>query len=97
MFRKKHAPHMHAHHPQHAHAHTHDFIYASVYTYIHCSRKGHLVKLCYYRLNTSNFVSKHVWVRKGANPHGPKKVWVSKSSPIVIFSPEALHLNFDDD
>ena len=41
MFRKKHAPRMHAHpsHHTHAHhAHTHDSMYAHVYTCTHCER-----------------------------------------------------------
>ena len=86
IFRKKHAPHMHAHQSRHihdSHIHTHDTLYANVYTCIHCNRKGHLAKFCYDRLNTLNFTGKFVWVRKGANPHGPKKVW-------VIFIPLAL-------
>jgi len=61
---------------------THDTMYARVYTCAHCDRKGHLTKFCYDRINVSNFASKHVWVRKDANPRGPKKVWVSKFIPI---------------
>ena len=75
MFRKKHAPHIYAHKSRHTHAHhahTHDSLYASVYTCTHCGRKGHLAKFCYDRLNTLNFVSKNVWVRKGANPMAKK-------------------------
>ena len=30
------------------------------------------------------FANRFVWVRKGANPHGPKRVWVSKSTPILF-------------
>ena len=41
-------------------------------------------KFCYDRLNTSNFVNKFVWVRKDANPNGPNKIWVPKSTPIVF-------------
>ena len=63
---------------------THDTMYAHVYTYTHCERKGHLAKFCYDRINNSNFVNKFVWVRKGANSHGPNKVWVPKSTPIVF-------------
>ena len=73
---------MYAHPPRHTHAshiRTHDTLYARVYTCTHCDRKGHLVKFCYDRLNTINFANKLVWVRKGANPHRPKKVWVPKS------------------
>ena len=87
MFRKKHAPHMHAHHTRHTHAHhahTHDSMYAHVYTYTHCGRKVHHAKFCYDRLNTSKFANKFVWVRKDANPHGPNRVWVPKSTPIVF-------------
>ena len=36
----------------------------------------------YDRLNDSNFVNRYVWVRKGANPHGPNRVWVPKFTPI---------------
>ena len=50
----------------------------------HCGRKGHLAKFCYDRLNTSNFANKFVWVRKGANPLGPKRAWVQKTTPIVF-------------
>ena len=70
--------HIHAHH-----AHTHD-LYANVYTCIHCGRTGHLAKFCYDRIYISNFTNKFVWVRKGANPHRPKKVWVPKSIPVVF-------------
>ena len=88
MFRKKHAPHMHAHHTWHTHAHhahTHDSMYAHVYSCTHCGRKGHLAKFCYDRIHISNFANKFVWVRKGANPHGPKRVWVPKTTPPIIF------------
>ena len=85
MFQKKHASHMHAHPSRHTHAsnvHTHDTIYANVYTCTHCERTDHLTKFCYDKLNISNFVSKYVWVGKGANLGGSKKVWVPKSIPI---------------
>ena len=87
VFLKKHAPHIHAHKPRHTHAHhahTHDTMYAHVYTCTHCESKGHLTKFCYDRLNTSNFVNKFVCVRKGANLHGPNKVWVPKVTPILF-------------
>ena len=87
MFQKKHAPHLHAHPPQHTHAHhahTHDYFYSRVYTCTHCGRKRHLAKFCYDRLHDLNFVSKNVWVRKGANPYGLKKFWVPKSIPILF-------------
>ena len=77
MFRKKHTPDIHAHHSRHTHAshvHTHDTMYAHVYTYIHCGRMGHLTMFCYNRLHNSNFANKFIWVKKCANPHGPKKV-----------------------
>ena len=85
MFRKKHAPHIHAHKSQHthvSHAHTHDTMYAHVYSCTHYRRKDHLARFCYDRLHNSNFANKFVWVRKGANPHGTKKVWVPKFTPI---------------
>jgi len=85
MFRKKHTPHMHAHFSRHTHAshvHRYDTLYDRVYTCIHCGCMGHLTKFCYDRMNILNFASKYVWVRKGANPGGPKKVWVPKSIPI---------------
>ena len=87
IFHKKHAPHMHAHHKWHTHAHhahTHDFMYANVYTYTHCGRKGHLAKFCFDRINDLNFINRFVWVRKGANPNGFKRVWVLKATPIFI-------------
>ena len=76
MFLKKQVPPMHAHHIRHTHAphvHTHNTMYAHVYTCTHCGRKGHLAKFCYDRIHDSNFINKFVWVRKGANPHGPKR------------------------
>ena len=87
MFRKKHSSHMHAHHPWHTHAShvlTHDFMYARGYTCTHCGRMGHLTKFCYDRIHDSNFANKFVWIRKGANPHRPKKIWVAKSTPILF-------------
>ena len=50
----------------------------------HCGLTSHLTKFCYDRLNVVNFASKYVCVRKGANPHRPKKVWVSKFTLIVF-------------
>ena len=78
---------MHAHHPRHTHAphvHAHNTMYAHVYTCTHCERKGHLVKFCFDRINDSNFVNRFVWVRKGANPHGLKRVWLPKVTPILF-------------
>ena len=83
MFRKKHAPHVHAHHTRHthiSHVHTHNTMYTHVYTCTHCGRKGHLVKFCYDRINDSNFANKFVWVRKGANPIDPRKFGYQNSS-----------------
>ena len=87
MFRKKHVPPMHAYKPEHTHAshfHAHNTMYAHVYTCTHCGRKGHLTKFYYDRIYTSNFANKFDWVRKGANPHGPKRVWVPKTTPILF-------------
>ena len=58
---------------QHTHAHPHDFMYANLYTCTHCGRTGRLAKFCYDRLNVSNFSSKYIWVRKGANVMDPRK------------------------
>ena len=71
--RKKHAPHVHAHHTPHTHAshiHSHNTMYGHVYTCTHYGRKGHIAKFCYDRINDSNFANKFIWVRKGANPYG---------------------------
>jgi len=87
MFRKKQVSPMHAHKPRHtlaSHVHAHNTMYAHVYTYTHCERKGHLGKFCFDRIHDSNFANKFVWVRKGANPHGPKRVWVPKVTPILF-------------
>ena len=87
MFRKKQVPFLHAHHPRHTHAshvHVHNTMYAHVYTCIHCGRTGHLTRFCYDRLNLLNFANKNVWVPYDANPHGPKRKWVPKSSPLVF-------------
>ena len=85
MFQKKHVPHMHAHKTRHTHAHhahTHDSMYARVYTCTYCGHKGHITKFYFDRLNVLNFVRKYVWVRKGVNSHGLKKLWVPKFIPI---------------
>jgi len=87
MFRKKHAPPVHAHKPQHTHAshiHTHNTMYAHVHTCTHYGCNGHLTKFCYDRLNDLNFTNRFVWVKKGANPYGPNKVWVTKFTPILF-------------
>ena len=85
MFRKKHAPHIYAHHSRHTrahHAHTYGFMYDHVYTCTHCECTSHIVKFYYYKINALNFANKFVWARKGANPHVPKRVWVPKATPI---------------
>jgi len=63
---------------------TFTLLYAHVYTCTHCGRKGHLAKFCYDRVHDENLANKFVWVRKGANPHEPKRVWVSKTTPILF-------------
>ena len=95
MFRNKHTSHMHAHKIRHIHdhhVHTHDCMYAHVYTCTHCGRKGHLARFCYDRIHTLNFANKFFWVRKGANPHGPNRVWVSKFTPILFDVGVGSHL-----
>ena len=87
VFRKKQVPLMHAHKSRHIHAshvHSHNTLYAHVYTCTHCGRKGHLAKFCYDRIHDSNLANKFVWVRKGANPHGAKRVWVPKTALILF-------------
>ena len=88
LVRKKQVPtFMHAHPSRHTHAphgHTHHHMYAHVYTCTHCGRKGHLAKFCYDRLHTLNLAKNFVWVREGTNPHGPKRVWVPKTTPPIF-------------
>ena len=94
IFRKKYAPHIHAHKIWHTHVHhlhTRD-LYAHVHTCTHCGHTGHLVKFYYDRINVSNFANKFVWVRKGANPHGPKKIWVPKVTPTLFDVGVGFHL-----
>ena len=67
-------------------------MYASVHTYTHCGRTGHHTKFYNDRLNTLNFARKNVWVRNGANPKGPKKVWVPKSTLIAFDVGVGSHL-----
>ena len=72
MFRKKHIPHVHAHHSwytyaRHAHTHT-THMHARMCTCIHCSRKRHLANFYFDRLYSSNFVNKKVWVPIATNP-----------------------------
>ena len=64
-----------------SHIHTHDTIHANVYTCTHYGRTSHLAKFCYDKFN---FANKFVWVRKGANSLGSKKVWVPKFTPIIF-------------
>ena len=76
----KHTHHHHASKSQkHAHTHKHAFMYSNgrIYTCTHCSRKGHLEKFCYAKLNILN---KNIWVRQDTNPIGPKKIWVPKDT-----------------
>ena len=47
---------------------------------------------CYDRIHNSKFANKFVWVKKGANPHGPKKVWVPKFALIIIDVGMGSHL-----
>ena len=78
---------MHAHKSRHTHAHhvhTHNTMYAHVYICTHYGRKGHLAKFYYDRIHDENLATKFVSVRKGTNPHGPKRVWVPKTTPIVF-------------
>ena len=67
-----------------SHVHAHNTMYAHVYTCTHCGRKGHLAKYCYDKIHDVNLATKFVWVRKGANPHGPNKVWVPKVTLILF-------------
>jgi len=88
LVRKKQVPtSMHAHPPRHTHAPHghHQHMYAHVYSCTHCGRKGHLAKFCYDRLHTPNLAKNFVWVREGTNPHGPKKIWVPKTTPPIVF------------
>ena len=61
-------------------------------SYTHCGRKRHLTKFYYDGIHDSNFTNKFVWVRKGANPHGPNKVWVPKFTPILFDVGAGSHL-----
>jgi len=95
MFRKKQVPSMHAHKLRHTHAshvHTYDTRHAHVYAYTHCGRKCHLAKFYYDRIHDVNLANKFVWVRKGANAHGPNRVWVPKTTPIIFDVGVGSHL-----
>ena len=54
-----------------------EFIHALI---VYCGRKGHLAKFYFDRINTTN---DHIRVQK-ANIIGPKKIWVPKSTNLVI-------------
>ena len=78
---------MHAYKSWHTHAfhvYTHNTMFAHVYTYTHCGCKGHLAKFCYDRVYNVNLANRFVWVRKCTNPHGPNRVWVTKTTPILF-------------
>ena len=70
---------MHAHDPRHTYAHyahhdhTHSHVHARVYKCTHCGRKGHLIRFCYDRVNSLNFVNKNICVPYNANPLDPKE------------------------
>ena len=76
----------HAHHTRHTHApHGHNHhMYAHVYTCTQCGRKGHLAKFFYDRIHVENLANNFVWVREGTNTHGPNKMWVPKTTPILF-------------
>ena len=48
---KSYTKHAHAPHVHHTH---HAVMYGRVYSCTYCSRKGHLAKFCFNRINTSN-------------------------------------------
>ena len=56
--------------------------------------KDYLAKFCYDRIDDSNFANKFVWVRKGANPHGPNKIWVPKFTPVLFDICVGSHLTW---
>jgi len=43
-----------------------------------------LLDFCYDRIHDENLANNFVWVKKGTNPYGPKRVWVPKTTPIVF-------------
>ena len=57
----------------------------------HCGLKGHLAKFYFDRLNISNFANKNVWIPIATNPRGPKKMWVTKFSPLVFYAGVGSH------
>ena len=73
--------HTHAHH---AYTHT-THMYVRVYTCTHYSRKDHLAKFCFDRLNSLNFANKIIWDPNVTNLHGPKKIWVPKSRSLIFY------------
>ena len=60
-----------------------------------CGRKGHLAKFYFDRINDSNFANRFVWVRKGANPHGPNRVWAPKATLILFDVGVGSHMTWD--
>ena len=71
--------HAHKSYASKPHAH-YAFKYGRVYRYTYCGKNGHLAKFCYDQINRTNNL---VWVRD-TNPHGPKRAWVPKTTPIVF-------------
>ena len=99
MFRKKQVSHIHTHTLQHTphvhHAHTnHIHMFARVYACTHCGHKGHLAKFYYDKINSINFANKNVWVWN-TNVLGPKKIWVSKSTPILFDVGVGSHMTWE--
>jgi len=76
IFQKKQVSHVHAHTSRAHHAHTH----ARVHMYTLWPQRS-FGTFCYNKVNISNA---GVWVRKSANPEGPKKILIPKSAQIVF-------------
>ena len=73
-------------------AHTHTtYMHARVYKCTHCDRKVHLARFYFDRINSINFVNKNAWIPYDANPRGPKKIYVSKFSPLVFDGDVSSH------
>ena len=53
-------------------------------TLVHIVDVRDLAKFCFDRIKDSNFANIFVWVRKEANPHGPKRVLVLKTTPSLF-------------
>ena len=82
MFRKRHAPHIHAHKSRHTHAHhahTHGTMYAHVYTCTHCGRKGHFAKFCFDGLMIQILQIDLFGLGKELTPMDPKEYGYQKS------------------